>query len=135
MRLRRPMHPLFHHVHRRVAAREAAGRNFLLWAGHGEAMYLPLRTFERVIEAAPRHLIGFIFAEMESVDEHMQQVVKEIFALRDELLSIPDLFLGMKSPPDPGYIAHGVNGHNYNFDASRIVPMGRIRSVSKVVTV
>lgn len=34
-----------------------------------------------------------------------------------------DLFLGLKSPPNPDYIEHGVNGHNYNFDATSIVPM------------
>ena len=261
-----------------VAAREATGKDFILWAGHGTAMYLPLATFERVIKAAPRHLTGFIFAEMESVDKHMQEVVKKIILplaelckahgkviifrnknvfwngscylpfwkeilsdgryrdviipgmeesnsrtqemslagriglwqtglfdhwlgrvttdqanfdrmhewgaqqvithhlrnlvcsasmgadifyntleiadlgfekeqdtsaqygqltpfyemlekrvlyipRREELLSVPDLVLGMKSPPDRDYIAHGVNGHTYNFDASSIVPM------------
>ena len=42
---------------------------------------------------------------------------------REELLSVADLFLGIRSPPDREYIAHGVNGHTYNFDVTRIVPM------------
>ena len=39
--------------------------------------YLPLATMERVIKAAPKHLVGFIFAEMESVDQHMRALVPD----------------------------------------------------------
>lgn len=69
----------------RVEALEAAGQDFVLWAGHGAAIYFPWRTFERVIKAAPRRLRGFVFAEMERVDAHMQQVVEEIILPLAEL--------------------------------------------------
>lgn len=62
-----------------AAARlEKAGRPFVVWAGHGHAVHMPLSTFRAVIEAAPKNLRGFAFAEMEGVDDHMGQVVEKI---------------------------------------------------------
>lgn len=57
---------------------EAEGQDFVMWTIHGHAVYIAPYTFERVIEAAPNHLKGFVFAEMERVDDHMQEVVEEI---------------------------------------------------------
>jgi len=57
---------------------EAAGRGFVVWSGHGHAVHMPLSTFKRMIEAAPEHLWGLEFAEMEGVDNHMQEVVEQI---------------------------------------------------------
>lgn len=34
---------------------------------------------------------------------------------KDELLSLSDLCLGMKSPPAEDFMTHGINGHDYNF--------------------
>ncbi len=62
----------------RAAKYEREGTDFIIWGGHGSAAYFPLPTFEKLINAAPRHLRGFEFAEMEGVDEHMQEVVKKI---------------------------------------------------------
>ena len=61
-----------------VAAYEAAGTNVVIWAGHGSAFYFPLTTFQRMVAAAPTHLIGFVFAEMEGMDTHTQDVVNQI---------------------------------------------------------
>ncbi|MCL4402808.1 MAG: hypothetical protein M1436_09130 [Acidobacteria bacterium] len=57
---------------------EAKGRDFLIWSGHGHAVYMPLSTMERILQAASRHFYGFEFAEMKSVDDEMQQVVEQI---------------------------------------------------------
>lgn len=57
---------------------EAAGRGFVVWSGHGHAAHMPLSTFKRMIEAAPEHLWGLEFAEMEGVDDHMQEIVEQI---------------------------------------------------------
>jgi hypothetical protein len=57
---------------------EVRGVDFVIWAGHGHAVHFPLSTFKRIMEAAPKHLFGFEFAEMEGVDSHMQEVVEEI---------------------------------------------------------
>ncbi len=57
---------------------EAAGRGFVVWSGHGHAVHMPLSTFKRMIEAAPERLWGLEFAEMEGVDDHMQDVVEKI---------------------------------------------------------
>ena len=65
--------------------REAAGRNFLIWSGHGHAVFMPLSTMERVLQAAPRHFYGFEFAEMEGVDEEMQAVVDRVILPLAEL--------------------------------------------------
>jgi lambda-carrageenase len=61
-----------------VERMEASGQNFIIWSGHGEAMFYPLSTFERVIKAAPEKLVGFVFAEMEGTGQSMQEVVNEI---------------------------------------------------------
>jgi hypothetical protein len=61
-----------------IAAKEAAGENVLVWAGHGNAFFFPLPTFERLLQAGPRHLKGFVFAEMEGTSEHTQAVVEKI---------------------------------------------------------
>lgn len=65
--------------------REAAGRDFLIWSGHGHAVFMPLATMERVLQAAPRHFYGFEFAEMEGVDAEMQEVVDRIILPLAEL--------------------------------------------------
>ena len=64
---------------------ETAGRDFLVLSGHGGAVHFPLSTFERMLEAAPRHLWGFEFAEMGGVEEHMQEVVEKILLPLAEL--------------------------------------------------
>lgn len=64
---------------------ESEGQNFIIWAGHGSAVYFPLSTFERIIKAAPEHLTGFIFAEMESIDKHTQEVAANIILPLAEL--------------------------------------------------
>ncbi len=61
-----------------IADKEAEGKDFVIWAGHGFEMHFPLSTFERAIKAAPMHLKGFIFAEMTSVDNHMQEIVRKM---------------------------------------------------------
>lgn len=57
---------------------EARGEDFLLWAGHGPAPYMPLATMQAVLRAAPRHCRGFEFAELEQTDDHMAAIVSEI---------------------------------------------------------
>ncbi|MCC6353389.1 MAG: PQQ-like beta-propeller repeat protein [Verrucomicrobiae bacterium] len=64
---------------------EAKGENTLVWAGHGDAIYFPLSTFERLMQAGPRHLKGFVFAEMEGTSEHTQEVVEKIIFPMAEL--------------------------------------------------
>ncbi len=66
-------------------ARENATKDFIVWAGHGHAVHFPLTTFSRLVEASPRHLWGFEFAELEGVDEHMAEVVQEILLPLAEL--------------------------------------------------
>ncbi len=61
-----------------VAKNEAEGQNIIIWAAHGSAVFFPLSTFKRLLEAAPKHLIGFVFAEMEGTDRHMQDVVAKL---------------------------------------------------------
>jgi len=61
-----------------VKRMEAADRGFTVWSGHGHATHMPLSTFKRVIKAGPEHLWGLEFAEMEGVDDHMQEVVEQI---------------------------------------------------------
>lgn len=57
---------------------DAAGEGFVVWSGHGHAVHMPLTTFKQMIEATPEHLWGLEFAEMEGVDDHMQEVVQQI---------------------------------------------------------
>lgn len=61
-----------------VAEKEAQGENILVWAGHGNAVFFPLATFERLLKAAPKRLKGFVFAEMEGTDDHTRAVVEQI---------------------------------------------------------
>ena len=68
-----------------AARQEAEGQPFLVWAGHGHAVYFPPSTFERIVNAAPRMLWGFEFAEMEGVDSHMQEVMEKILQPLAEL--------------------------------------------------
>jgi hypothetical protein len=57
---------------------ESEGTDFILNAGHGHAVHFPLSTFEKILAAAPRHLWGFEFAEVEGVDAQMQELVAQI---------------------------------------------------------
>lgn len=59
-------------------ASETRGEDFLFWAGHGPAAYMPLETMQAVLRVAPRHCCGFEFAELEHVDDHMAAIVGEI---------------------------------------------------------
>ncbi|MFC1712246.1 PQQ-binding-like beta-propeller repeat protein [Candidatus Poribacteria bacterium] len=68
-----------------VKQAEARGQDFVIWSGHGHAVHMPLSTLEQVLMAAPEHLWGFEFAEMEGVDEHMQEVVEQILLPLAEL--------------------------------------------------
>lgn len=61
----------------RAAKLEKAKQPFILWAGHGKAAYLPLSTLQRVLDAAPHSCWGFEFAEMESADADMQELVEK----------------------------------------------------------
>lgn len=57
---------------------ESDGRDFILNAGHGHAVHFPLPTFEKILAAAPNHLWGFEFSEVEGVDAHLEEVVGHI---------------------------------------------------------
>ncbi|MBL9212978.1 MAG: PQQ-binding-like beta-propeller repeat protein [Opitutaceae bacterium] len=61
-----------------IAEKEAKGENVLVWAGHGNAVFFPLATFERLLKAGPKHLKGFVFAEMEGTGESTREVVEKI---------------------------------------------------------
>lgn len=61
-----------------IAEKEARGENVLVWAGHGDAVFFPLETFRRLLEAGPKHLKGFVFAEMEGTGDHTRAVVEQI---------------------------------------------------------
>jgi hypothetical protein len=67
---------------------EESGTDFVIWAGHGTAVHFPLSTFDSVISAGPKHLKGFIFAEMEGVTDHMQEVVESILLPVAELCKV-----------------------------------------------
>lgn len=68
-----------------ITGKEAKGENVLVWAGHGDAVYFPLATFERLLRAGPAHLKGFVFAEMEGTSQHTQEVVEQIILPLAEL--------------------------------------------------
>ena len=61
-----------------VQQMENAKKGFLIWSAHGHAMHMPLSTFEQVIEAGPEFLWGLEFAEMEGVDDHMQEIMEHV---------------------------------------------------------
>jgi hypothetical protein len=68
-----------------IQEKESAGENVIVWAGHGNAIFFPLSTFESLIKAGPEHLKGFAFAEMEGTGELTRQVVEEIILPLAEL--------------------------------------------------
>jgi hypothetical protein len=68
-----------------IKEKEAAGENVLVWAGHGNAVFFPLSTFEQMMLAAPKHLKGFVFAEMEGTGENTQEVVEQLLLPLAEL--------------------------------------------------
>ena len=58
---------------------EASGRGFILGSGHSIAFHMSPSTFLRVLQAAPKHLWGFEFAEIgQSPDNREQEVVEKI---------------------------------------------------------
>jgi lambda-carrageenase len=61
-----------------VAQKEANKQNFVLWAGHGKAVYMSPSTMEGILTRAPEYFQGFVFAEMEQTDADMQRIVNEI---------------------------------------------------------
>lgn len=63
---------------------EAHGRDFVIGSAHSIAIYMPLSTFERVLQAAPKHLWGFELSEMEGLTDQMREAVEQIvFPLAD----------------------------------------------------
>ncbi len=68
-----------------ITDHESRGENTLIWSGHGDAIYFPLSTFERLMRAGPKHLKGFVFAEMEGTNEQTQEVVEKIILPLAEL--------------------------------------------------
>jgi outer membrane protein assembly factor BamB len=68
-----------------ITDKETKGENTLVWAGHGDAIYFPLSTFERLMNAGPKHLKGFVFAEMEGINESTREVVEKILLPLAEL--------------------------------------------------
>ena len=61
-----------------VKEREDRGEDFTVVAGHGSAFYMRPATLEKILLAAPKHLNGFLFGEMENVDSNMQEVVAKL---------------------------------------------------------
>jgi len=61
-----------------VKNKESKGENFVLWAWHGEALYLRPSTMEKIIQAAPKHFIGFVCAELEQTGPVMQELFPKI---------------------------------------------------------
>ena len=58
---------------------EAAGQDFVVWAGHGRIFgidfYISLETIEELLKAAPKTLQGFVFAELENYNEPAKKAV------------------------------------------------------------
>lgn len=61
-----------------VKDREARGEDFIVVAGHADAFYMSPATLEKIIAAAPKHLHGFLFGEMSTVDKNMEEVVVKL---------------------------------------------------------
>ena len=61
-----------------VKEKEASGEDFILFAGHGSAFYVSPQTIYKIMEAAPKHLKGFLFSEMSKIDQNMQDVVLQL---------------------------------------------------------
>lgn len=70
---------------RQIQDQEAKADNTLVYAGHGDAIFVPLPTFERLIKAGPKHLKGFVFAEMEGIGPETQEIVEGIILPLAEL--------------------------------------------------
>ena len=58
---------------------EAEGQPFTFWAGHGnDPFYIQIETLEQILEVAPNTCYGFVYAEMDNVeDPRVQYFVKE----------------------------------------------------------
>lgn len=49
---------------------EAQGQPFTFWAGHGnDPFYIQIETLEKILEVAPNTCYGFVYAEMDNVDD------------------------------------------------------------------
>lgn len=49
---------------------EAKGQPFTFWAGHGnDPFYVQIETLEEVLKVAPKTCYGFVYAEMDKVDD------------------------------------------------------------------
>ena len=58
---------------------EAQGQPFTFWAGHGnDPFYIQIETLEEILRVAPTTCYGFIYAEMDKVDDpRVQHFIKE----------------------------------------------------------
>lgn len=57
---------------------EARGIDFVLGAGHNDSVYMPLSTFERVLQAGPKHFWGFEFSELVETSKRMHQIAEQV---------------------------------------------------------
>jgi hypothetical protein len=49
---------------------EAEGQPFTFWAGHGnDPFYIQIETLEKILEVAPNTCYGFVYAEMDKVED------------------------------------------------------------------
>ncbi|MDO6760969.1 hypothetical protein Q4566_12215 [Tamlana sp. 2_MG-2023] len=49
---------------------ETQGQPFTFWAGHGnDPFYIQIETLEQILEVAPNTCYGFVYAEMDNVDD------------------------------------------------------------------
>ncbi|MDO7173156.1 hypothetical protein [Mariniflexile sp. AS56] len=57
---------------------EAKGQPFTFWAGHGnDPFYIQIETLEKILEVAPNTCYGFVYAEMDNVeDPRIQYFIK-----------------------------------------------------------
>jgi hypothetical protein len=70
-----------------VKEKEAKGENFVLWAWHGDAVYMRPSTMEKIIQIAPKHFLGFVCAELEQTDSVMQELIlKILYPLAEQCL-------------------------------------------------
>ncbi|MGJ8762365.1 MAG: hypothetical protein ACSHXA_17645, partial [Polaribacter sp.] len=58
---------------------EEEGQPFTFWAGHGnDPFYIQIETLEQILEVAPNTCYGFVYAEMDKVeDPRVQYYIKE----------------------------------------------------------
>lgn len=63
----------------KARAYEAEGQVFTLWAGHGnDPFYIQIETLEEILKVAPNTCLGFVYAEMDNVDDpRVQHFVRE----------------------------------------------------------